>query len=144
MPIGFIRFINLGVPSNVEVLVENSLVSLEHLLVLVSPPAPLTRGLLVVVDLIGVGVQLHLVLELLPALAAGHSLGGGVDAVLVLVQGDPVPHLGRADLALDRLDVVNFVDMIFVGELSTNRTDLFSSLGGALVNLTTSGWIFMF
>ena len=64
MPIGFIRFVNLGVSANVEVLVHPSLVSLEHPLVLVNLPTPLTLGLLVVVDLVGVGVQLHLVLEL--------------------------------------------------------------------------------
>ena len=91
---------------------NNSLMSLEHLLVLVSPPAPLTLGLLVVVDLVGVSVQLHLVLKLLLALRAGHSLVGSVDAVLVFPQGRPVPHLGMTDLALDWLDLVNIVDVL--------------------------------
>ena len=111
-------------PSNVEVLVHVSLVSLKPRLVLVSPPAPLTPGLLVVVDLVGVGVQLHLVLEDLPTLGAGDSLGGGVHAVLVLPQGGPVPHLGKTDLALDWLDLVNVVDVIPGGQLPANRTDL--------------------
>ena len=119
-----VRFIDLSVPTNVDVLVHNSLVCLQELLVLVRPPAPLTLGLLVVVDLVGVGVQLHLVLEDLPALGAGDSLGGGVHAVLVLPQGGPVPHLGKTDLTLDWLDLVNIVDMIPGGQLPTNRTNL--------------------
>ena len=119
-----IRFIYLCVPTNVDVLMHDSLMSLKELLVLVSSPAPLTLGLLVVVDLVGVGVQLHLVLEDLPALGAGDSLGGGVHAVLVLPQGGPVPHLGKTDLALDWLDLVNVVDMIPGGQLPANRTDL--------------------
>ena len=88
------RLVNLRFASNVEFLMHNSLVSLEHLLVLVDPPAPLALGLLVVVDLVGVGVQLHFVLKHLPALAAGHPLGGSVDADHVLPQGALVPHLG--------------------------------------------------
>merc|ERR1719412_1032675 len=121
---GHVRFIYLRIPTDVDVLVHNSLVSLKELLVLVSPPAPLTLGLLVVVDLVSVGVQLHLVLEDLTALGAGDSLGGGVHAVLVLPQCGPVPHLGKTDLALDWLDLVNIVDMIPGGQLTTNRTDL--------------------
>ena len=120
---GHVRFIYLGVPTDVDVLVHNSLMSLEELLVLISPPAPLALGLLVVVDLVGVGVQLHLVLEDLPTLSAGDSLGGGVHAVLVLPQGGPVPHLGKTDLTLNWLDLVNIVDMIPGGQLPTNRTD---------------------
>ena len=121
---GHAGFIYLSVSTYVDVLMHNSLMSLEELLVLISPPAPLTLGLLVVVDLVGVGVQLHLVLEDLAALVAGDSLGGGVDAVLVLPQGGPVPHLGKTDLTLDWLDLVNIVDMIPGGQLPTNRTDL--------------------
>lgn len=121
---GHIRFIYLGVSTNVDILMHNSLVSLEEFLVLVRSPAPLTLGLLVVVDLVGVGVQLHLVLEDLAALGAGDSLGGGVDAVLVFPERGPVPHLGKTDLALDWLDLVNIVDMIPGGQLPTNRTDL--------------------
>ena len=101
---GHAGFIYLSVSTYVNVLMHNSLMSLEELLVLISPPAPLTLGLLVVVDLVGVGVQLHLVLKHLPALAAGHPLGGSVDAVLVFPQGRLVPQLGEADLALDWLD----------------------------------------
>ena len=129
-----IRFIYLCVPTNVDVLMHNSLMSLKELLVLVSPPAPLTLGLLVVVDLIGVGVQLHLVLKLLLALGAGHSLGGGVDAVLVLPQGRLVPHLGMTDLALDWLDVVNIVDVLPGGQRPTNRTDLLPVVGVGMDN----------
>ena len=121
---GHVRFIYLGVSTNVDILMHNSLMSLEELLVLVGPPAPLTLGLLVVVDLIGVGVQLHLVLEHLAALRAGDSLGGGVHAVLVFPQCGPVPHLGKTDLTLDWLDLVNIVDMIPGGQLPTNRTNL--------------------
>ena len=121
---GHVRFIYLRVPTNIDVLVHNSLVSLKELLVLVSPPTPLTLGLLVVVDLVGVGVQLHLVLEDLATLGAGDSLGGGVHAVLVFPQCGPVPHLGKTDLTLDWLDLVNIVDMIPGGQLPTNRTNL--------------------
>ena len=128
------RFVNLSVASDVEVLVHNSLVGLEHLLVLVDPPAPLALGLLVVVDLVGVGVQLHLVLKLLLALGAGHSLGGGVDAVLVLPQGRLVPHLGMTDLSLDWLDVVNIVDVLPGGQRPTNRTYLLPFVGVGMDN----------
>ena len=129
-----IRFIYLCVPTNVNVLMHNSLMSLKELLVLVSPPAPLTLGLLVVVDLVVVGVQLHLVLKLLLALRAGHSLVGSVDAVLVFPQGGLVPHLGVTDLTLDWLDLVNIVDMIPGGQRPTNRTDLLSVVGVGMDN----------
>ena len=106
---GHVRFIYLSVPTNVDVLVHNSLVSLKELLVLVSPPAPLTLGLLVVVHLVGVGVQLHLVLKHLPALHASHLLSRGVHRVLMLPQSRLVLQLGEADLTLDWLNIMKIV-----------------------------------
>ena len=124
MPIGFVRFVNLGLPTDVDVTVLNSLVRLEGLLVLVSSPAYLTLGLLVVVDLVGVGVQLHLILKLLLALQAGHCPSRSVHGVHVFPQGALVPHLGRTDLTLDWLEPV-IPDVLPGGQLPTNRTDLF-------------------
>ena len=124
---GHVRFIYLSVPTNVDVLVHNSLVSLKELLVLVSSPAPLTLGLLVVVDLVGVGVQLQLVLKLPATLAAVDSIDRGMDAEHVLPQGALVPHLGGADLALDWLDVVDIAQVIVGGQNPTNRTDPLSA-----------------
>ena len=103
---------------------HHSLVSLEQLLVLVRPAAPLALGLLVAVHGVVVGVQLDLVVEHLAAVLAGEDLGGGVDLVLVVPQRSLVLELREADVALDGLDPVDVLDVLLDGEFPTEGTDL--------------------
>ena len=103
---------------------HDSLVSLEKLLVLVGPIAPLTTGLLVTVHGVVVGVQLDLVVEHLAAVLAGEHLGGSVDLVLVVPQRSLVLELRQADVALDGLDPVDVLDVLLGGEFPTEGTDL--------------------
>ena len=103
---------------------HDSLVSLQELLVLVGPIAPLAPGLLVAVHGVVVGVQLDLVIEHLPTVLAGQYLSRSVHLVLVIPQSSLVLQLGQADLALHGLDPVHVLDVFLGGQLTTERTDL--------------------